>query len=156
MSEASLTFSAKATRTPESPISQFMALALNNPQLISLAAGMVDGASLPAGPVAKAVADLLGDPATARVALQYGTTQGHGPLIGEVLKHVAALDGLTPEKLGVRPQDVVVTTGSQQLLYMLSEVLLDPGDIVITESPSYFVYHSVLAGNATRVLTVPM
>jgi 2-aminoadipate transaminase len=39
---------------------------------------------------------------------------------------------------------------------MLSESLLDPGDIVITESPSYFVYHSVLAGNGTRVLTVPM
>jgi 2-aminoadipate transaminase len=39
---------------------------------------------------------------------------------------------------------------------MLSEVMLDPGDIVITESPSYFVYHSVLAGNGTRVLTVPM
>ena len=54
------------------------------------------------------------------------------------------------------PADVVVTTGSQQLLYMLSELLLDPGDIVITESPSYFVYHSVLAGNGARVLTVPM
>ena len=39
---------------------------------------------------------------------------------------------------------------------MLSELLLDAGDIVITESPSYFVYHSVLAGNGTRVLTVPM
>jgi len=42
------------------------------------------------------------------------------------------------------------------LLYMLSELLLDAGDIVITESPSYFVYHSVLAGNGTRVLTAPM
>src|SRR6478736_4983789 len=49
-----------------------------------------------------------------------------------------------------------MSTGSQQLLYLLSEILLDPGDIVITESPSYFVYHSVLAGNGTRVLTVPM
>jgi 2-aminoadipate transaminase len=156
MSEAPLTFSAKATRTPESPISQFMELALSNPHLISLAAGLVDGGSLPAGPVAAAVADLLADPATARAALQYGTTQGHGPLIAEVLRHVAGLDGLTPDRLGVRPQDVIVTTGSQQLLYMLSEVMLDPGDIVITESPSYFVYHSVLAGNGTRALTVPM
>ncbi|HKB03597.1 MAG TPA: PLP-dependent aminotransferase family protein [Gemmataceae bacterium] len=156
MTEAPLTFSAKATRTPESPITQFMELALKNPHLISLAAGMVDGASLPAGPVAAAVAGLLADPATARAALQYGTTQGHGPLIDKILKHVAALDGLTPDRLGVRPQDVIVTTGSQQLLYMLSEVLLDPGDIVITESPSYFVYHSVLAGNGSRVLTVPM
>ena len=50
----------------------------------------------------------------------------------------------------------MVTTGSQQLLYLLGEVLLDPGDIVITEAPSYFVYHGVLAGNGVRVLTVPM
>src|SRR5262245_24616534 len=156
MTPAPLAFSSKSTRTPESPITQFMELALNNPHLISLAAGLVDGGSLPAGPVATAVAELLSDPATARAALQYGTTQGHAPLIDEIVRHVAGLDGRTPEQFGVDARDVLVTTGSQQILYMLSEVLLDPGDIVITESPSYFVYHSVLAGNATRVLTVPM
>ena len=68
MRTAPLTLSAKARRTPESPISHFMELALGNPHLISLAAGMVDGASLPAGPVAQAVADLLADPASARAA----------------------------------------------------------------------------------------
>ena len=156
MTPAPFAFSAKARRTPESPISQFMELALNNPNLISLAAGLVDGASLPAKPVAAAVADLLSDPATARAALQYGTTQGYAPLVDRIVRHVAALDGLTPEHFGVETRDVLVTTGSQQLLYCLSEVLLDPGDIVITESPCYFVYHSVLAGNGTRVLTVPM
>jgi 2-aminoadipate transaminase len=156
MRTAPLTLSSKARRTPESPISHFMELALGNPHLISLAAGLVDGSSLPAGPVAKAVADLLADPATARAALQYGTTQGHGPLIAKVIEHVAALDGKTPEQFGVTPKDVLVTTGSQQVLYMLGELLLDPGDIVITESPSYFVFHSVLAGTGARVLTVPM
>jgi len=156
MRTAPLTLSAKARRTPESPISHFMELALGNPHLISLAAGMVDGASLPAGPVAGAVADLLADPASARAALQYGTTQGYGPLVRQVVKHVAALDGRTPEQFGVTTKDVLVTTGSQQVLYMLGELLLDPGDIVITESPSYFVFHSVLAGTGARVLTVPM
>ncbi len=151
-----LTFSTKSRRTPESPITQFMELAIGNPQLISLAAGMVDGASLPAKEVADAVNRILADPATARAALQYGTTQGYAPLIRHIIRHVAGLDGRTPQNFGVNPADVVVTTGSQQLLYMLSELLLDPGDIVITESPSYFVYHSVLAGNGTRVLTVPM
>jgi 2-aminoadipate transaminase len=133
-----------------------MGLALGNPHLISLAAGMVDGSSLPAGPVAQAVADLLADLGTARAALQYGTTQGHGPLINKIIEHVAALDGRTPEQFGVTAKDVLVTTGSQQVLYMLGELLLDPGDIVITESPSYFVFHSVLAGTGARVLTVPM
>lgn len=156
MRTAPLTLSAKARRTPESPISHFMELALGNPHLISLAAGLVDGSSLPAGPVAQAVADLLADPASARAALQYGTTQGHGPLIARVIEHVAGLDGKTPEQFGVRPKDVIVTTGSQQILYMLGELLLDPGDIVLTESPSYFVFHSVLAGTGARVLSVPM
>jgi 2-aminoadipate transaminase len=156
MQPAPLTFSEKSQRTPESPITQFMELAIGNPNLISLAAGLVDGASLPAKPVADACAQILADPRTARAALQYGTTQGYGPLIRQVIRHVAGLDGRTPQNFGVAPADVVITTGSQQLLYMLSELLLDPGDIVITESPSYFVYHSVLAGNGTRVLTVPM
>jgi 2-aminoadipate transaminase len=156
MRTAPLTLSAKARRTPESPISHFMGLALGNPHLISLAAGMVDGGSLPAGPVAEAVAEILADPATARAALQYGTTQGHGPLIEKVIEHVAALDGRAPPEFGVSRDDVLITTGSQQVLYMLGELLLDPGDIVITESPSYFVFHSVLAGTGARVLTVPM
>ena len=151
-----VSFSEKANRTPESPISQFMELAMTSPHLISLAAGRVDCGSLPAGPIAAAVATILNDPKTARAALQYGTTQGHGPLIAHIVEHVAMLDGKTPKQLGVSVKDVLVTTGSQQLLYMLSELLLDAGDIAITESPSYFVYHSVLAGNGTRVLTVPM
>jgi 2-aminoadipate transaminase len=51
---------------------------------------------------------------------------------------------------------VVVTTGSQQLLYLLGEALFDEGDIVITEAPSYFVYHSSLGSHGVRVLPVPM
>src|SRR5262249_30619897 len=116
MTPAPLAFSSKATRTPESPITQFMELALNNQHLISLAAGLVDGGSLPAGPVAAAVAELLADPATARAALQYGTTQGHAPLIEEIVRHVAGLDGRSPAEFGVNPRDVLVTTGSQQIL----------------------------------------
>src|SRR3954469_11490305 len=98
MRTAPLTLSAKARRTPESPISHFMELALGNPHLISLAAGMVDGASLPAGPVATAVADLPPAPPPPRAPLQYGTTQGHGPLIAKIIEHVAGLDGRTAEQ----------------------------------------------------------
>ncbi|WP_020472139.1 aminotransferase-like domain-containing protein [Zavarzinella formosa] len=156
MSVKPLEFSRKAKHTPESPISYFMEQALQNPHLVSLAAGLVDAPSLPAGPIAKAIADILADPTTAKAALQYGTTQGYLPLLQKIVNHVASLDGLTPGDLGVTPRDVLVTTGSQQLLYMLSELMIDAGDIVITESPSYFVYHSVLAGNGTRVMTVPM
>jgi 2-aminoadipate transaminase len=153
MTLAPLAFSAKTIRTPESPISYFMEQAIGNPSLISLAAGLVDTASLPVTQVAAAVEQLLADPRSARAALQYGTTQGCQALREKIVNHVAALDRVKP---ALTAKDVVITTGSQQLLYLLAEVLLDAGDIVITEAPSYFVYHSVLASGDIRVLTVPM
>jgi 2-aminoadipate transaminase len=156
MSPSPLRFSAKAARTPESPISHFMEVALGNPNLISLAAGFVDTGSLPVTEVQQAVNEILSDPASARAALQYGTTQGYRPLVEEIVKHVSGLDGKTPAEFGVTARDTMVTTGSQQLLYMLGEVLFDPDDIVLTEAPSYFVYHSVLASKGVRVVTVPM
>ncbi len=156
MTLSPLALSAKSIRTPESPISYYMEQAIENPALISLAAGLVDTASLPVTPVAEAAAKLLADPRAAKAALQYGTTQGHAPLREKILGHFCTLDGASAESVGLTARNVVVTTGSQQLLYLLSEILLDPGDIVITEAPSYFVYHSVLASSQIRVLTVPM
>ncbi|MCE9531602.1 MAG: PLP-dependent aminotransferase family protein [Planctomycetes bacterium] len=156
MGLASFSFSGRSNRTPESPISYFMEQAIENPNLISLAAGLVDTDSLPVKAVADTMARLFADPQTGKAALQYGTTQGYTLLREKILQHVCNLDGVKPEQLNLTAQDVVVSTGSQQLLYLLSEILLDPGDIVITEAPSYFVYHSVLASGDVRVLTVPM
>jgi 2-aminoadipate transaminase len=156
MPPAPLPLSKLATRTPEQPISHFMKLALENPGLVSLAAGFVDESALPAAEVAGAVADLLGRPEAARAALQYGSTAGHPPLRAKLLDRLAAADGTTTAALGLTADDVVVTSGSQQLLYMTAELLLDPGDIVITEAPSYFVYHTVLLSRGARVLAVPM
>ena len=96
--------------------------------------------------VGDAAAQLMADPKSARAALQYGTTQGYGPLVRPNRQARGEAGRQDAGEFWVSAKDVVVTTGSQQLLYMLSEVLLDPGDIVITESPSYFVYHSVLGG----------
>ena len=115
MTPPPFTFSAKAARTPESPISHFMELALGNPNLISLAAGLVDGASLPASQVKGAIDEILSDPAAARAALQYGTTQGYRPLLDEIVKHVP--DWTDAAEFGVTVRDAMVTTGSQQLLY---------------------------------------
>jgi len=156
MTPAPIAFSHQSHRTGDSPIAHFIRLAIENPALISLAAGLVDEASLPAGPVAAAVADVLATPQTARAALQYGTTQGLASLRDKVLAMTTAADGVTREELNLSAHDVVLTTGSQQLLYLLSELLLDPGDIVITEAPSYFVYHAVLQGRDVRVLPIPM
>lgn len=153
---APLVISTRAQQTEEPPISYFMQQAVENPNLISLAAGLVDPASLPTDEVRAAVADMLADAEVGQDALQYGTTQGYAPLREKLLRHLVALDGLTAGEVGFNADDIVVTTGSQQMLYLLGEMLLNPGDIVITEGPSYFVYHGILGSLGVRTLTVPM
>jgi 2-aminoadipate transaminase len=153
---APIQFSHRALQTADQPISYFMQQAVENPNLISLAAGLVDQESLPVAEVAEAVAELLRQPKAGRAALQYGTTQGYAPFRDRLLRRTLDLDGVTASDIGLSIEDVVVTTGSQQLLYLLSELLLNPGDLVITEAPSYFVFQGTLSSMGVRTLTVPM
>ncbi len=151
-----LPLSQQALRTADSPISYFIRKAIETEGLISLAAGLVDESSFPAKDLADATASILNDPESARVALQYGSTQGLLKLREQILQMVCAADGVRPAELNLSAKDVVLTTGSQQLLYLLGEALFDPGDIVICEAPSYFVYHGVLQTRGVKTLSVPM
>lgn len=143
--------SEKAKRTGAPPISYLMAAAVTNRELISLAAGLVDYATLPADETLSALKGLLGDPQRARLMLQYGTTEGLTPLREQVLERY--LEGAARRALS--PAEVVVGTGSQQLLYLVGEELLDPGDIVLLPAPSYFVFMGVLESLGARVLGIP-
>jgi 2-aminoadipate transaminase len=156
MANAPVRFSSKSLRTADQPISYFMQQAVENPNLISLAAGLVDPLSLPAAETKEAVVAMLSQPARAQAALQYGTTHGYGPLREKLLCRNCALDGVESAELSLSPDEVVVTSGSQQLLYLISEMLLDAGDLVITEAPSYFVYQGTLASMGVDTMAVPM
>jgi 2-aminoadipate transaminase len=156
MDQAPVRLSEKAHRTADQPISYFMQQAVENPNLISLAAGLVDPLSLPASEVSEALGAIMANSVKARAALQYGTTHGYVALRDKLLARTTALDGQAPADISASINDVVITTGSQQLLYLLSEMLLDPGDLVITEAPSYFVYQGTLISQGVRTLTVPM
>jgi 2-aminoadipate transaminase len=155
MSDAAFRLSERAKRTQSPPISYLMHMGVENPDVISLAAGLVDYASLPVEAVREAYGRLLSDAAAGRIALQYGTTAGLAELREAVLAHVESLSGRTRASLGLSTDHVVVTSGSQQMLFLLTDVLVDPGDIVITAAPSYFVYTGVLEGAGARVLAVP-
>lgn len=156
MSASPVHLSQRSQQTGDAPISYFMQQAVENPDLISLAAGLVDPASFPASDISETIAAILSETDSAQAALQYGTTNGYAPLRELLLHRTCGMDGLTPVELSLTPSNVVLTTGSQQLLYLVSEMLLDPGDIVITEAPSYFVYHGTLKSMGARVLSVPM
>ena len=64
-------------------------------------------------------------------ALQYGATEGHAGLRAELAKLMAGRGA------GVDPGQLIVTTGSQQGIDLLARTLLDPGDVVLLEQPSY-------------------
>jgi 2-aminoadipate transaminase len=156
MPPAPLLRSGKSRRTADSPISYFIQKALDTPGLVSFAAGLVDEGSLPVEDVRTAAAEIFADPLAGQAALQYGSTQGLPKLREQVLELVCSADGVRPADVNLTASDVCITTGSQQLLYLIGEVLFDPGDIVITEAPSYFVFHSLLCSHGAKVLTVPM
>ena len=135
-------------------VSQLMAKSLAHPELISLAAGFVDQETLPVEPTRKALEALWSDPGRARAALQYGTTIGHPPLRQAVLDRMVRADGATARELNLSLQQVVVTAGSNQLLHLVSDILLDPGDIVICGAPTYFVYMGTLGNLGVRTIGV--
>jgi 2-aminoadipate transaminase len=143
-----------ARRAGDSPISDLMARALACPDLISLAAGFVDHGTLPFAATAEAVGALLSDPLEGRRALQYGTTRGDFHLRQRLLRLIEAQDGVAEGAYAHALERLIVTSGSQQLLYLLAEVLLDPGDIVLVESPTYFVFLGVLRARGARVVGV--
>lgn len=153
---STLPLSDKALRTREQPISFLISTALRNPGLINLAAGLVDPLTLPVAECDAITRKIFSDLRRGRSALQYDTTLGLADLRRQLLKHLGDLEGMPPAAMGLDENHVLVTTGSQQALYLVGDVLLDPGDVVIAANPSYFVYTGTLSSLGARVETVPM
>lgn len=147
-------FSAKAARTLPPAINFLLTEALRGEDIISLAPGLVDQETLPTEEMLSLSRELLTDEVAGKQALQYGTTAGLAELREAALEHVCELEGVSAGDMAVTPHNVVLGSGSQQLLYIVADVLLDPGDIVITEWPSYYVFTGVLnsAGAAVRAV----
>ncbi len=151
-----LPLSRAAKHADEQPISELIKMALDDPALISLAAGLVDFETLPAEILAPITQAILSDPASAKTALQYGTTEGFAGFRQQLYEHLCAQDDAEPSSYPGSADDIVVTTGSQQLLNILAEVLLDADDIVIAGWPSYFVYTSTLTAYGATIRSVDL
>ena len=146
--------SALGRRTGPPAISWLIKTALARPQLISLAAGFTDNATLPVKLSRQLLNDLLRSPKTGRPALQYGTTAGESHLRARTATHLQKLDG-GHDRAHV-PERTIITGGSQQLLYMTLEALCDEGDIVLVEDPTYFVFLSILQSRGLQARGVKL
>ena len=125
-------FDAYADRAHNLRASEIRALfsVVSRPEVVSLAGGMPNLKDLPLESLAETAKELI--LSSGAQALQYGSGQGWEPL-REQLVNVMTYDGI----IGADPDDVVITTGSQQALDLMAELFIDSGDVVLAESPSY-------------------
>jgi 2-aminoadipate transaminase len=99
------------------------------PDVISLAGGLPDTSTFPPESYASLMNSVALD-SCAR-ALQYGPTEGLG-LIKRCVVEVMQAEGME-----IDPEEVLVTTGGQQVIDLVCKTLVDPGDVVVTEAPTY-------------------
>jgi 2-aminoadipate transaminase len=99
------------------------------PEVISLAGGLPDTSTFPPETFA-AITQRIATESCAK-ALQYGPTEGL-PETKECIAEVMAAEGMRAD-----PEDIVVTTGGQQVIDLVVKTLIDPGDVIVAEAPTY-------------------
>lgn len=114
-----------------SAIREILKLA-SQPNVISFAGGLPAPELFPVDDI-RAAADRVLE-RSGRQALQYGPTEGLAGLREVIAQRANEAD---PDAAPVEPDQVLVTTGSQQALDLLAKVLIDPGDAIVAENPSY-------------------
>ena len=137
----------RAAHMKPSEIRSLFAVA-SRPEIVSLAGGMPNLSAIPMDMMAGIVETLIRD--HGQEALQYGSGQGH-PQLREQICDVMALEGIK-----ANPNDVLVTTGSQQALDLISRIFIDPGDVVLVEAPSYVGALGTFAQYEASVVHVEM
>src|SRR3954453_18166863 len=99
------------------------------PEVISLAGGLPDTSTFPPQSFAAQMTRIAQE--SAAEALQYGPTEGFEETKDCILEVMGA-EGMLPD-----PDDIIVTTGGQQGIDLVTKTLVDPGDVVIGEAPTY-------------------
>ncbi|MFD5422265.1 PLP-dependent aminotransferase family protein [Streptomyces sp. NPDC127069] len=139
-----------AARTAGMKASEIRALfaVASRPEVVSLAGGMPHLAALPLEELAAQSARIIAEEGL--TALQYASAHGL-PLLREQICEVMALEGVA-----ARPDDVVVTVGSQMGLDLVARLFCDPGDVVVAEGPSYVGALGAFAAYQAEVVHVPV
>jgi len=139
-------FSALAEKMHPSPIRELFRV-IQQPGMISFAGGLPDPDTFPVEGFASCADVLERD---GRTVLQYGASEGYPPL------RDAIVDMMT-NRLDYRPQaeELLVTSGSQQAVDLIARALLDTGDVVVVEAPTYPGTLHCLRNAGARFATVP-
>ncbi len=120
---------AERTRVMRSSAMRDLMAVTARPDVISLAGGLPDTSTFPPQTFAAQMTRIAQE--SAAEALQYGPTEGFEETV-DCIAQVMAAEGMLPD-----PEDVIVTTGGQQAIDLITKTLVDPGDVVICEAPTY-------------------
>ncbi|GAA2329446.1 PLP-dependent aminotransferase family protein [Streptomyces cuspidosporus] len=137
---------ARAASVAGSPVRDILALTAR-PEVISFAGGLPAAELFDAEAIRAAFDRVLAE--SPREALQYSTTEGDPGL------RAATAARLTARGLPTGPDELLVTGGSQQALTLLATALLEPGDVVLVENPTYLAALQCFSFAGARVVSVP-
>ncbi|MEN3275263.1 MAG: 2-aminoadipate transaminase [Massilia sp.] len=121
-------FSERALQLQSSFIREILKIT-QRPEIISFAGGLPSPATFPVERMKASYDKVLSG--TGKVALQYGPTDGYAPLREWIA------NSLSVEGTKILPEQILMTSGSQQALDLLGKVLIDEGSRVLVETPSY-------------------
>ncbi|NCV64176.1 MAG: aminotransferase class I/II-fold pyridoxal phosphate-dependent enzyme, partial [Betaproteobacteria bacterium] len=141
-------FAQRLNKVETSAIRELFKL-LGKPGIISFAGGFPDSAMFDVEGIRMASEQALRDEPGA--ALQYGATEGYNPL-REQLAAFMQSKGV----VGLRADELIVTTGSQQALDLVGKTLLDPQDTVLVESPTFLATIQCFRLYGPTVMGVPL
>jgi len=122
--------SARAQTIKASEIRELLKL-VGKPSMISFAGGIPDPALFNLALFQTACHQAFGGPQIGREALQYSTTEGHAPLRQWLAEHMNGVG------VPATPDNILITTGSQQALDLIGKLLIDAGSTVLTARPTY-------------------
>ncbi len=120
----------------------------NRPEVVSLAGGMPNIQGLPLDFLADMTARLIRE--RGPQLLQYGGGQGEEEIREQIL------EVMKPEGIRAHVDDITVTTGSQAALDIVTQILINPGDTIVAEAPSYVGALGVFRAYQANVVHVPM
>lgn len=164
VSPCPLVLSALGRRARPPAITALMQTALETPGLLSLAAGFTDNATLPLTAIGTALRELEAA-VPDRAFLQYGTNAGSPGLRAALAARIVAQDypggaaadpARTAAQAAALAGRMFITNGSQQALYLAVQTLCEPGDIILVDRPSYFVFLELLGGLGVEARSLPV
>jgi 2-aminoadipate transaminase len=139
---------AARTRVMRSSAMRDLMAVTARPEVISLAGGLPDTSTFPPSSFAAQMTRIAQE--SSAEALQYGPTEGF-EVTKECIAQVMAAEGMSPD-----PEDVIVTTGAQQAIDLVAKTLIDPGDPVICEAPTYPGAVPVFCSYQAHTIQIPI